>query len=72
MRRSKMAVVKVIEIIAESKVSWEEAAQNAVKEAAKSVENIQSIYIKDFKASVEENKVVKYLVIAKISFVVEN
>ena len=67
-----MAVVKVIEIIAESKVSWEEAAQNAVKEAAKSVENIQSIYIKDFKASVEENKVVKYLVIAKISFVVEN
>lgn len=67
-----MAVVKVIEVIAESKISWEDAAQNAVKEAAKSVDNIRSIYIKEFKASVDENNIDKYLVIAKISFMVEN
>lgn len=67
-----MAVVKVIEIIAESKISWEDAAQTAVSEASKSVDNIRSIYIKDFKASVSENKIDKYLVISKISFIVEN
>ncbi len=67
-----MAIVKVIEVIAESPVSWEEAAQEAVKQASKSVKNIQSIYIKEFKASVAGDKVEKYLVNAKISFLVED
>jgi flavin-binding protein dodecin len=67
-----MEIVKVIEVIAKSKDSWEAAAQNAVYEASKTVDNIQSIYIKDFKASVDENQVLEYIVIAKISFVVKD
>ena len=67
-----MAVIKVIEVIAKSKKGWEEAAQVAVDEASKSVENIESIYIKEFKASVNENRVVEYLVNAKISFTVKD
>ncbi|WP_201352815.1 dodecin family protein [Hydrogenimonas urashimensis] len=64
------SVVKVIEVIAQSKKSWEDAAANAVKEAAKSVENIKSIYIKDMSAKVEKGKIVLYRVNANISFVV--
>jgi flavin-binding protein dodecin len=66
-----MAVVKVIEIIAESDVSWEAAAQDAVNEAAKTVENINQVYIDYFKGIVENNKIVKYSVNTKVSFVVK-
>jgi flavin-binding protein dodecin len=66
-----MSVVKVIEVLAESDKSWEDAAQIALTEASKSVKNIQSIYIREFLANVENNKIKNYRVNAKISFVVE-
>ena len=66
-----MAVVKVIEILAESSKGWEDAVQEAVKEAAKSVSNIQSVYVKEMQAIVEDDKVVKYRVNTKISFLVQ-
>jgi flavin-binding protein dodecin len=67
-RSRAMAVVKVIEVLAQSDKGWEDAAQKAVSEAARSVEDIRSIYIKDFEATVENNKITKYRINAKISF----
>ena len=66
-----MAVVKVIELLAQSDKSWEDAAQQAVDAAAKSVRNIKSIYIENLQAIVEDQKIVEYRVDAKVSFVVE-
>jgi hypothetical protein len=66
-----MAVVKVIELLAQSGKSWEDAAQLAVDAAAKSVRNIKSIYIENMQGTVADNKIVEYRVDAKISFVVE-
>lgn len=66
-----MAVVKVIEILAESDKSWEDATKMAVSEAAKTVRNIQAVYIEGFQAIVENNEVVRYRVDAKVSFLVE-
>ena len=66
------SVVKVIEVIAQSKKSWEDAAANAVKEASKSVDNIKSIYIKDMSAKVDGGKITTYRIVAKISFVVKS
>lgn len=66
-----MAVVKVIEILAESGESWEDAAREALKEASKTVKNIQSLYIKEMQAIVENNEIVSYRINAKISFVVQ-
>lgn len=66
-----MAVVKVLELIAQSTEGWEAATQDAIKEASKSVNNIQSVYVKEFKADVRDNKIVNYRVNVKISFVVE-
>lgn len=63
-----MSVVKVIEVLAQSDESWEAAAQEALTEASKSVRNIESLYIKEFQAIVENNQISKYRVNAKISF----
>ncbi|MDX1652123.1 MAG: dodecin family protein [Brumimicrobium sp.] len=65
-----MSVVKVIEIIGTSEKSFDDAANNAVKEASKSINNIESVYIKDMNAKVSNDKIVSYGVNAKISFVV--
>lgn len=64
-------VVKVIEVLAESDKSWEDAAQNAVEKASKSIKNIRSIYIQDSEAKVKNNKIVQYRINAKISFELE-
>ena len=63
-------VLKVIEVLAQSKKSWEDAADNAIKEASKSVNNIKSINIVNMSAKVNKNKIVKYRINAQISFVV--
>lgn len=66
-----MAIVKVIEVIAGSEKSFDDATQKALEEAAKSVKNIKSIYIKEMTANVTDNKIVSYGVNAKISFEVD-
>ncbi len=66
-----MSIVKVIEVIATSTKSFDDAAQNAVKEASKSVKNIISVYVKDMSGKVENNSIVSYGVTAKISFKID-
>lgn len=66
-----MSVVKVIEVIATSNQSFDDAARNAVKEASKTVKNIRSINIKNMNARVEEGEITSYAVTANISFEVE-
>jgi len=61
-------VLKVIEILSSSKASWEDAAQLAVKQAAKTLRNIRSIYIKDHSAKVENGKITEYRINAQITF----
>ena len=66
-----MAVVKIIELIGSSPKSWEEAAKNALDEAAKTIKNIKSVYVKRCNAKVKDNKIVEYRAVVKIAFVVE-
>jgi hypothetical protein len=68
---SAMTTLKVIEVLSQSNKSWEDAAQTAVNDAAKSLRGIKSIYIKELEAVVENNKVTQYRINAKISFMVE-
>ncbi|HMB16540.1 MAG TPA: dodecin family protein [Pelovirga sp.] len=65
-----MSVVKVIEVLAQSDKGWEDATQNAIDEAGKSVKNINSIYIKEMKAEVVNNRITSYQINAKISFLI--
>jgi flavin-binding protein dodecin len=66
-----MSMLKVIEVLAESDKSWEDAAQQAVTKAGKTVHNVKSIYVENFEATVENGKLAKYRINGKISFVLE-
>jgi flavin-binding protein dodecin len=61
-------VLKVIELLAQSEKSWEDAAKAAVDEASQTLRNIRSIYIKEFEAVVEGGKITQYRVNGKVSF----
>lgn len=64
-------MVKVIEVLAESDKSWEDAAAQAVERAGRTLHGIKSIYIENFEAKVENNRIVKYRINAKISFLLD-
>lgn len=66
-----MSVVKVLELMANSTKSWEDAAQQAVKEASKSLSNIRSVYVQDHSALVKNNKIVEYRATVKLTFEIE-
>jgi dodecin len=66
-----MAVVKVIEVIATSKVSFEDAVKEAVKEVSKTIRNIDSVWIKDQKVHVSNGKIASWGVVCKVSFRIE-
>lgn len=66
-----MAIHKVIEVISQSEKSWEDAAQRAVADAGRTVEQIKSIWIKNFEAIVKDNTIVEYRVNANITFEVK-
>ena len=63
-----MPIVKVIEVIASSETGIEDALQQALTEASKTIHNIDSIYVKDIKAHVKDGKISTYGIVAKISF----
>lgn len=67
-----MSILKVLELMASSTKSWEDAAQMAVNEASKTIKNIRSLYIKDHSAVVENNKIVEYRITVKLSFEIEH
>jgi hypothetical protein len=67
-----MSLVKVIEVIAESGESWEDAAAHALMHASKTVRGIRTLYVQEMQAIVENNKIAKYRVNAKITFVLED
>ena len=66
-----MSVIKVIEVLSDSKVSWEDAAQQAVAKAATTLHNVKSIYIKEHSATVENGKIINYRINAKVSFTLD-
>jgi flavin-binding protein dodecin len=65
-----MPVVKVIELVGTSTVSWEDAAKNAVAEAAKTVRNITGIDVIGQTAVVEDNVIKEFRANVKVAFVV--
>jgi dodecin len=64
-------MLKVIEVLAESDKSWEDAAAQAVANASKTLHGIRSIYIENLEAKVDGNKIVSYRINGKISFMLE-
>ena len=66
-----MAVVKVIELLGESGESWEDATSQVVAEATRTLRGVTSVWVKEFQATEENDRVKDYRVTAKVSFVME-
>ncbi len=66
-----MSILKVVEILADSKKSWEDATASAVKKASKSINNIKSAYVQSQSVVVDSGKVSAYRVNVKITFEVK-
>jgi dodecin len=64
-------IVKVIEVIAQSEKSWDDAVKNALDEVAKTVDDVKEIWVSGMKAIVEDGRIAEYRLTAKVSFVVK-
>ena len=63
-----MSVLKVIEILGNSTVSFEDAVQKVIDEASKSVKNIKSVFVQSQSAVVKGDEVTEFRVNLKITF----
>jgi flavin-binding protein dodecin len=66
-----MSVAKTIELSGQSPNSYEDAIREAVERAASSLRNVQSVWVKEFEAVVENNRVTQFRAIMKITFVLD-
>lgn len=63
-----MSVLKVIEILASSSKSWEDATQIAIKKASKSLKGIKSAFVQSQSVTVKGDKVSEFRVNLKVTF----
>jgi hypothetical protein len=66
-----MSVAKVTEIIASSKKSFDDAVQEGVKRACKTLDNVTGVWVQDQKLHIEKGKIVEYRVNMKVTFVLK-
>ena len=66
-----MAIMKVIEILSDSKKSWEDATARGVARASKNVKGIKSAYVQSQSVVVSNGKVSAYRVNLKVTFEVK-
>jgi hypothetical protein len=65
------SIVKVIEVIAQSPSSFDDAVRNAVKEVAKTVTDVKSVWVDNFSCNVTGDQITEFRVNVKVSFMVE-
>ncbi|MCK5059015.1 MAG: dodecin domain-containing protein [Candidatus Aminicenantes bacterium] len=66
-----MSTVKVVELIGTSTKNWEDAANNAIKDAAETIEGITGLEVVSQTAKVEKGKISEYRTTVKIAFIVK-
>ena len=67
-----MSVARVTEIIASSGKSFEDALNNGIERANKTLDNVKSAWIQDQSVVVKNGKIREYRVSMKISFVLRD
>jgi flavin-binding protein dodecin len=66
-----MTVVKVLELVGESNQSWQDAANQAVIEAARTVDNITGVEVSNWTAHVAQGRISNYKANVRVAFVVD-
>ena len=63
-----MSVVKVVELLGESTTSWEDAVQEAISAACKTIRNITGVEVLNMTASIENGEIAKYKANVNVAF----
>lgn len=63
-----MTAVKIIKVLGTSEESWEAAAEEAVRRASESVDDVRGVEVEDWTASVENGTVVEYKTTVEVAF----
>ena len=66
-----MSVAKVTEITSTSEKSFEDAVENGIERANKTLKNITSAWVADQTVSVKSGKITSYHVRLKVTFVLD-
>ncbi|MBE3583049.1 MAG: dodecin domain-containing protein [Limnochordaceae bacterium] len=67
-----MPVVKVIELVGQSKQSWEDAVRQAVAEAARTIRNIQGVEVLNWTGEVDgQGNLTAYRADVNVAFLVD-
>jgi len=69
---SEFTVASVVEVIGESTESWEDAVNNAVEAAAKTIQHITGVEVLNLTATVENGRVNRYKADIHVAFAVDD
>lgn len=67
-----MSVAKIIEITCRSDKSFEDAIEQGVARATKTVQNVEGAWIKEQKVVIENGRIIGYQVDMKVTFVLKD
>ena len=67
-----MSVASISEISATSEKSFEDAIQQGIARATKTLRNVRSAWVKEQEVQVENNRITTYKVVLKVTFVLED
>lgn len=67
-----MSVAKVTEITSSSKKSFEDAIQEGIKRANKTLDQVKGAWIQEQTIAVEDGKIAEYRVNMKVTFVLKD
>ncbi|MGE0812590.1 MAG: dodecin family protein [Vicinamibacterales bacterium] len=66
-----MAVARVTEIIAGSKKSFQDAVEQGIARASRTLKNVEGAWVQDQKIIVQKGKITEYRVALKVTFILE-
>ncbi|MEM6275491.1 MAG: dodecin family protein [Pseudomonadota bacterium] len=67
-----MSVARVTEIIASSKKGFDDAVEQGVERASKTLKNVESAWVQDQKVVVRDGKIAEYRVNLKVTFILND
>jgi flavin-binding protein dodecin len=67
-----MSVARITEISSASDKSFEDAIEQGIARAAKTLHNLRSAWVKEQEVQIENGKIASYKVILKVTFVLDD
>ncbi|MFC6756011.1 MULTISPECIES: dodecin family protein [Haloarcula] len=65
-----MTAVKIVKILGTSTESWEDAAQEAVREATETIEDIHGVEVESWTADIEDGEITQYKATVEVAFLI--